>query len=86
MNELEAMRALSPETKALVLVSEFELRRMPTFQLRAVLEGLAPDAEERKAVMDMAERRLRESGHPPEQVAAFLTGLLATAPPQPLPG
>lgn len=54
------------------------------FQLRAVLEAVVRDQEERKVVVDLVEADLRATGYPPEQVAAFLNDLLAVAQPKPL--
>jgi len=56
---------------------------MPMFQLRAVLEAIVVDAEERKNIVDMVENDLRATGYPTEQVTAFLTDLLTTALPKP---
>jgi CheY-like chemotaxis protein len=73
------MKALSRETKALILVSEFEARRMPMFQLRSVLEAIVRDEEERKIIIDLVENDLRATGHSPEQISTFLSDL-CTAP------
>jgi CheY-like chemotaxis protein len=71
------LKALSLETKALIIVSEFEARRMPLFQLRAVLGAVMRDEEERKDILDLIDKDLRATGYPEEQVAAFLNDLLA---------
>jgi len=47
------------------------------FQLRAVLESIVRDHEERKIVVDLVEADLRATGYPPDQVAAFLNDLLS---------
>jgi CheY-like chemotaxis protein len=72
-----ALKALTKETKALILVSEYEARRMPMFQMRAVLNAIVSDDEERKLVIDLIDRDLRATGYPPEQIGAFLSDLLA---------
>lgn len=84
MIDISALKALSRETKALILVSEFEARRMPLFQLRAVLDTIVRDDEEKKTIVDMVENDLRATGYPPEQIAAFLSDLLTIAPPKPI--
>src|ERR1043165_9512211 len=71
------LKALSLETKALIIVSEFEARRMPLFQLRAVLSAIMRDEEERKDILDLIDKDLRATGYPEDQVAAFLNDLLA---------
>lgn len=86
MGDDSAFKALCRETKALILVSEFEAKRMPMFQLRAVLNAMIIDNEEKKTVIDLVDRDLRASGHPPDQVAAFLGDLVASVhSPAPLP-
>lgn len=80
----DALKSLCRETKALIIVSEFEAKRMPMFQLRAVLEAIVRDHEERKIVVDLVEADLRATGYPPDQVAAFLNDLLAVAQPKPI--
>ncbi|HYF50476.1 MAG TPA: response regulator [Planctomycetota bacterium] len=81
MDSAAALKALTRETKALILVSEFEARRMPVFQLRAVLQALVTDDEDRKTILDMVDRDLRATGYPAEQIAAFLSDLIATGAP-----
>ena len=41
------LKSLSRETKALIVVSEFEARRMPMFQMRAILSEIVTDGEEK---------------------------------------
>jgi CheY-like chemotaxis protein len=76
MNEGSVLRALSRETKALIIVSEFEARRMPMFQLRSVLNELVSGHEERKVVIDLVENDLKATGYHPNQITAFLQDLL----------
>ncbi|MCK6474112.1 MAG: response regulator [Planctomycetes bacterium] len=76
MSDPAILKNLSRETKALILVSEFEARRMPMFQMRAVLDAIANDDEERKVIIDLVENDLRATGYHPNQVAAFLNDLL----------
>ena len=78
------LKALSVETKALIMVSEFEARRMPMFQMRAVLSAIVRDEPERKSIIDLVEKDLRATGYPDEKVGAFLTDLIASTP-QPVP-
>lgn len=78
-----ALKALSLETKALIIVSEFEARRMPMFQMRAVLAAIVRDDEERKNVIDMIEKDLRATGYPEQQLATFLSELIITSPTPP---
>ena len=85
MSDPAALKALSRETKALILVSEFEARRMPMFQMRAVLAAIIVNDEEKKLIIDLVERDLRATGYPSEHIAAFL-GVLITAIPSPSPG
>lgn len=54
------------------------------FQLRAVLEAVVRDEEERKVVVDLVEADLRATGYPPDQVSAFLSDLLAVVQPKPI--
>jgi hypothetical protein len=80
MSDEAALKALSKETKALILVSEFEARRMPMFQMRAVLNAIARDDEEKKLIIDLVEQDLRATGYPADQIATFLSDLVvATA-------
>ena len=73
------LKALSVETKALMIVSEFEARRMPMFQMRAVLQAVVRDDEERKKIIDLIDKDLRASGYPEPQVASFLSDLISSA-------
>jgi CheY-like chemotaxis protein len=82
VSDPSALKALTRETKALIIVSEFEARRMPVFQMRSVLQAIVTDDEDRKIVIDMVERDLRATGYSPEKVSQFLTDLLASAPQQ----
>jgi len=75
VTDLSVLKALSRETKALIMVSEFEARRMPMFQLRSVLEAVVRDDEERKLIIDMIENDLRATGYSTEQISAFLNDL-----------
>jgi CheY-like chemotaxis protein len=75
------LKALSVETKALIMVSEFEARRMPMFQMRAVLGAIMRDEAERKTIIDLLEKDLRATGYPDDKIAAFLTDLLSAGPP-----
>ena len=79
MSEGPVLKALSRETKALIIVSEFEARRMPMFQLRAVLNELVTGPEEKKAVIDLVENDLKATGYHPNQITAFLQDLLGEA-------
>jgi CheY-like chemotaxis protein len=72
------LKALSVETKALMIVSEFEARRMPMFQMRAVFQAVVRDDEERKRIVDLVEKDLRASGYPEAQVASFLSDLISS--------
>lgn len=81
-----ALKALCRETKALIIVSEFEARRMPMFQLRSVLSAIITSEEERKQIVDLIERDLRATGYPPEQITSFLDELLHVLPAVPRPG
>lgn len=76
MSDPSILKMLSRETKALILVSEFEARRMPMFQMRAVLDAIANDDEDRKVIIDLVENDLRATGYHPNQIAAFLNDLL----------
>lgn len=80
MTDASSLKALCHETKALIIVSEFEARRMPMFQLRAVLGVIVKDDEERKHVIDLVESDLKATGYQEEQISTFLTELLASAP------
>jgi CheY-like chemotaxis protein len=80
----ETLRALCRETKALIIVSEFEAKRMPMFQLRAVLEAIVRDDEERKVVIDLVDADLRATGYPADQVSTFLNDLISLAAPKPM--
>jgi len=70
------IKSLSKETKALILVSEFEARRMPMFQMRAVLNELIANEEEKKVIIDLVENDLKATGYHPNQINAFLQDLL----------
>jgi len=75
------LKALSRETKALIVVSEFEARRMPMFQMRAVLDEISSGEEEKKIIIDLVENDLKATGYHPNQISAFLQDLLNAAPP-----
>ena len=79
MNE-SSLKALSRETKALIIVSEFEARRMPLFQLRAVLDEIVSGEEEKKIIIDLIENDLKATGYHPNQISAFLQDLLNATP------
>lgn len=81
MTDPTVLKALTRETKALIMVSEFEARRMPMFQMRAVLEAIVRDDAERKVIIDLVDNDLRATGYPPEQIAAFLADLIALVKP-----
>lgn len=74
------LKSLSRETKALVLVSEYEARRMPMFQMRAVLNAIVANEEEKKIVIDLIENDLKATGYHPNQINTFLQDLLAEEP------
>jgi len=82
VNDPSVLKALTRETKALIIVSEFEAQRMPMFQLRGVLEAVVKDDAERKVIIDLVENDLRATGYPQEQIASFLTELLAHVKPK----
>ena len=84
VSDAAPLKALSLETKALIIVSEFEARRMPMFQMRAVFAAIVRDDEERKSVIDLVEKDLRATGYPDQQVGTFLSDLLASGA-QPVP-
>jgi CheY-like chemotaxis protein len=73
---LAALKALSNETKALVIVSELEARRMPSFQLRTIFNGMLKDDDERRIILDLIDKDLQASGYPEDQVSAMLGDLL----------
>ena len=52
MGEDSVLKSLSRETKALIVVSEFEAKRMPMFQLRSVLKEIVNNQEEQKIIID----------------------------------
>ena len=70
------LKSLSKETKALVIVSEFEARRMPMFQMRAVLDEIVSNEEEKKLIVDLIENDLKATGYHPNQINGFLQDLL----------
>ncbi|MFH0938557.1 MAG: response regulator [Planctomycetota bacterium] len=76
MGEAEALKILSKETKALIIVSEFEARRMPMFQMRAVLNAIISNEEEKKDIIDLVDRDLRATGYPSDKVGVFLNELI----------
>ncbi len=80
MSENAALKALCPQTKALIIVSEYEARRMPVFQLRLVLSAVVNNDDERKALLEVVDQELRAAGHPADQVTNFLNDLLAMPP------
>ena len=75
MSEASPLKALTRETKALIIVSEFEAQRMPRSQLRAVLNELVTDEEERLAVLELVQSDLRATGYHPQQIAGLLDDL-----------
>lgn len=75
MSESSPLESLTRETKALIIVSEFEAQRMPRPQLRAVLNALVSDEEERLAVLELVQSDLRATGYHPQQIAGLLDDL-----------
>ncbi|MCZ7646900.1 MAG: response regulator [Planctomycetota bacterium] len=82
MSQENVLKSLSRETKALIMVSEFEARRMPMFQMRSVLNAIVNNEEEKKVIIDLVENDLKATGYHPNQITSFLQDLLAeeTAP------
>ena len=78
---LAALKALSNETKALIMVSELEARRMPSFQLRTVFNAMIKDDDERRNIVDLIDKDLQASGYPEEQVFALLNEFLSVPSP-----
>jgi CheY-like chemotaxis protein len=76
MAEASPLRALTRETKALIIVSEFEAKQMPRAQLRAVLDEIACDEEEREVILGLVESDLRATGYDAKEIAALLDDLL----------
>ena len=76
---LAALKALSNETKALVISNELVARRMPSFQLRAIFNAMIQNEDERRGVVDLVDKDLQASGYAEDQVFALLNDLL-TAP------
>lgn len=76
MSNESILKSLSRETKALIVVSEFEARRMPMFQMRAVLNEIVQNEEEKKVIIDLVENDLKATGYHPNQIASFLQDLL----------
>ena len=73
---LAALKALSNETKALLMVSELGARRMPSFQLRTIFNALIKDDDERRIIVDLIDKELHASGVPEDKVFALLNDLL----------
>ncbi len=80
MSPEELIKTLGRETKALIVVNEFEARRMPMFQLRSILNVLVANEEEKKIIIDLVENDLKATGYHPNQVTAFLQDLLNEEP------
>ena len=80
---IAALKALSNETKALIMVSELGARRMPSFQLRTIFNAILKDEDERRIVVDLIDKELQASGFPEDQVFSLLNDLLTA--PAPLP-
>lgn len=76
---LTALKALSNETKALVVANELMARRMPSFQLRAVFTAMINNDDERRHIVDLVDKDLQASGFAEDQISALLNDLL-TAP------
>lgn len=71
----EIIKALQRETKALIVINEFESGRMPRPQLRQVLEAVCADEAERRLVLELIENDLRASGYPEEAISGLLSDL-----------
>jgi len=71
-----ALRSLSAETKALIVINEFEAQRMPMPLLRQVFAEIIVDDEERKAVVGLIKGDLAAGGYAHEHVEMFLARLL----------
>lgn len=81
VNDHLTLKALCLQTKVLIIVSEFEARKMPIFQLRSVLSVIVSSDEEKKKILEAVDAELRAANHPSEQVTSFLNDLLALPPP-----
>lgn len=81
---LAALKALSNETKALVVSNELMARRMPSFQLRAVFSAMVNNEDERRHIVDLVDKDLQASGVTEEQVSALLNDLLSAPGPVPI--
>jgi CheY-like chemotaxis protein len=75
MSEASPLKALTRETKALIIVSEFEAQRMPRPQLRAVLNELVIDEDERLVVLELVQSDLQATGYHPKEIAGLLDEL-----------
>lgn len=75
MSEASPLRSLTRETKALIIVSEFEAQRMPRPQLRAVLDALVNNEDERLLILELVSSDLRATGYHPQQIAGLLDDL-----------
>lgn len=70
-----AIKGIATETKALVLLNEYEGRRLPMAKLRQVLQELSSGPEETARVLEMIQHHLTAEGADPAAVASFLTEL-----------
>ena len=75
MSEASPLRALTRETKALIVVSEFEAQRMPRPQLCAVLDEIVSDDEERRAVLELVRSDLQATGYHEDEITGLLGDL-----------
>lgn len=75
MIDISAIKSLGRETKALVLIVEYQARRMPMFQMRELLELLSNNDEDKRQIAELVEQNLIGRGYPRDQVSAFLADL-----------
>ena len=74
---LAALKALSIESKSLLMASELSARRLPSFQLRTIFNALIKDDDERRIIVDQIDKDLQSHGIPEDQVFALLNDLLS---------
>ncbi|HTL53862.1 MAG TPA: response regulator [Planctomycetota bacterium] len=72
-----AVKGIATETKALVLLNEYEGKRMPMTKLRQVLQELSNGPEETAKIVEMLENHLRAEGIDAVALQSFLSEINA---------
>ncbi|MGH7144050.1 MAG: response regulator [Planctomycetota bacterium] len=70
-----AIKSIATETKALILLNEYEGRQLPMSKLRQILHEITSGQEETNRIIELIENHLRAEGGDPNAAASFIAEL-----------